>query len=104
MAKAQGASYRLGPELEISGYGCNDHFLEPDTILHGIQVLAELLASPECQDIIGDVGIALIHVSLILTSLSNQSARCLEWYKIQLPGPILQQKIALDPSQKAPCQ
>ena len=28
MAKEQGALYRLGPELELCGYGCNDHFLE----------------------------------------------------------------------------
>jgi NAD+ synthase (glutamine-hydrolysing) len=28
MAKEQGAIYRLGPELELCGYGCNDHFLE----------------------------------------------------------------------------
>jgi NAD+ synthase (glutamine-hydrolysing) len=28
LAKEAGACYRLGPELEITGYGCNDHFLE----------------------------------------------------------------------------
>ena len=27
-AKAEGATFRVGPELEISGYGCEDHFLE----------------------------------------------------------------------------
>ncbi|CAM9696941.1 unnamed protein product, partial [Heterosigma akashiwo] len=27
-AKAKGAKYRLGPELEICGYGCEDHYLE----------------------------------------------------------------------------
>ena len=27
-AKLKGAKYRLGPELEISGYSCEDHFLE----------------------------------------------------------------------------
>ncbi|ELT96786.1 hypothetical protein CAPTEDRAFT_205115 [Capitella teleta] len=53
-AKALGATYRLGPELEISGYGCNDHFLESDTALHCMQVLAELLASPVCTDILCD--------------------------------------------------
>ena len=29
-AKEAGASLRVGPELEISGYGCLDHFLELD--------------------------------------------------------------------------
>jgi hypothetical protein len=33
-AKQKGATYRLGPELEISGYGCEDHFLEQDTFAH----------------------------------------------------------------------
>jgi len=34
-AKQAGAVIRLGPELEITGYGCEDHFLELDTINHG---------------------------------------------------------------------
>jgi hypothetical protein len=33
-AKQKGASYRLGPELELCGYGCEDHFLEQDTFAH----------------------------------------------------------------------
>lgn len=33
-AKADGATIRLGPELEITGYGCEDHFLELDTVTH----------------------------------------------------------------------
>lgn len=80
MAKAQGARYRLGPELEIryglenfilakcfllqpdhslsscSGYGCADHFHESDTLLHSFEVLKKLLQSPVTQDIICDVG------------------------------------------------
>lgn len=27
-AKEKGAKIRSGPELEITGYGCGDHFLE----------------------------------------------------------------------------
>jgi NAD+ synthase (glutamine-hydrolysing) len=37
------AKLRIGPELEIPGYGCEDHFFETDTILHSWQVLGELL-------------------------------------------------------------
>uniref|UniRef100_A0A803LWN3 Glutamine-dependent NAD(+) synthetase n=1 Tax=Chenopodium quinoa TaxID=63459 RepID=A0A803LWN3_CHEQI len=33
-AKDAGATIRLGPELEITGYGCEDHFLELDTVSH----------------------------------------------------------------------
>lgn len=28
IAKERGATLRVGPELEITGYGCLDHFLE----------------------------------------------------------------------------
>ncbi|XP_046583334.1 LOW QUALITY PROTEIN: glutamine-dependent NAD(+) synthetase-like [Haliotis rubra] len=60
-AKNQGARYRLGPELEIPGYACGDHFLESDTFLHSWEVLAELLQSPVTQDIICDVGMPVMH-------------------------------------------
>ena len=43
IAKASSATYRLGPELEISGYGCEDHFLEMDTFLHSWESLKLLL-------------------------------------------------------------
>lgn len=61
MAKAQGAKYRLGPELEICGYGCADHFYESDTLLHSFQVLKKLLESPVTEDIICDVGMPIMH-------------------------------------------
>ena len=34
MAKQAGAVIRLGPELEVTGYGCEDHFLELDSVSH----------------------------------------------------------------------
>ncbi len=55
-AKAQGASYRLGPELEICGYGCNDHFYESDTFHHAFEALALLLQSDDARDIVCDIG------------------------------------------------
>lgn len=61
VAKKEGARYRLGPELEISGYGCEDHFLEPDTFQHSVEVLAELLGCGIMEDIICDIGICLLH-------------------------------------------
>lgn len=61
MAKAKGAKYRLGPELEICGYGCADHYYESDTILHSFEVLKQLLESPITQDIICDVGMPIMH-------------------------------------------
>ncbi|XP_040322152.1 glutamine-dependent NAD(+) synthetase isoform X3 [Herpailurus yagouaroundi] len=61
IAKCKGATYRLGPELEICGYGCWDHYYESDTLLHSLQVLAALLESPVTQDIICDVGMPVMH-------------------------------------------
>ncbi|XP_057192116.1 glutamine-dependent NAD(+) synthetase [Triplophysa rosa] len=61
IAKKEGAKYRLGPELEICGYGCADHFYESDTLLHSFQVLKSLLESPLTQDIICDVGMPVMH-------------------------------------------
>ncbi|KAK3533658.1 hypothetical protein QTP70_024032 [Hemibagrus guttatus] len=61
IAKSKGAKYRLGPELEICGYGCADHFYESDTLLHCFQVLKTLLESPKTQDIICDVGMPVMH-------------------------------------------
>nr|XP_036867344.1 glutamine-dependent NAD(+) synthetase isoform X8 [Manis javanica] len=61
IAKHKGARYRLGPELEICGYGCWDHYYESDTLLHSLQVLAALLESPVTQDIICDVGMPVMH-------------------------------------------
>lgn len=60
-AKEMGATFRTGPELEISGYSCEDHFYESDTFLHSWEVLLELLTSPICKDIIIDVGMPVMH-------------------------------------------
>ena len=40
MAKKKGASYRLGPELEVCGYTCEDGFFEPDTVTHSWDVIS----------------------------------------------------------------
>ncbi|XP_077420957.1 glutamine-dependent NAD(+) synthetase [Vanacampus margaritifer] len=61
IAKENGAKYRLGPELEICGYGCADHFHESDTLLHSFEVLKKLLECPITQDIICDVGMPIMH-------------------------------------------
>nr|XP_045008151.1 glutamine-dependent NAD(+) synthetase isoform X1 [Jaculus jaculus] len=61
IAKSRGAKYRLGPELEICGYGCWDHYHESDTLLHSFHVLAKLLGSSITQNIICDVGMPVMH-------------------------------------------
>ncbi|KAI8100054.1 uncharacterized protein BX664DRAFT_322756 [Halteromyces radiatus] len=64
IAKERGARLRVGPELEITGYGCQDHFLEGDTYLHSWEVLASILKSEEAKDMILDIGMPIIHKSV----------------------------------------
>ena len=61
IAKAAGARYRLGPELEISGYGCEDAFLEGDTIRHSWECLAEILKGDLTDGILCDIGMPVMH-------------------------------------------
>ncbi|KAI9889188.1 MAG: glutamine-dependent NAD(+) synthetase [Vezdaea aestivalis] len=60
-AKAKGASLRVGPELEVTGYGCLDHFLEGDVFLNSWEVLAHILQHKDCQDILLDIGMPVAH-------------------------------------------
>lgn len=51
----------MGPELEIPGYGCEDHFTEIDTVEHSWEVLAELLKGRLTDGIVCDLGMPVIH-------------------------------------------
>ncbi|KAM9915858.1 hypothetical protein OXX59_010357, partial [Metschnikowia pulcherrima] len=59
--KALNARLRVGPELEVCGYGCLDHFAENDVYRQSWQMYAQILEHPDCQDIILDVGMPIIH-------------------------------------------
>lgn len=60
-SKKLGARYRLGPELEVPGYGCEDHFFEHDTLLHSWEALASLISDAELsRDIIIDIGMPVL--------------------------------------------
>ncbi|PVV03349.1 hypothetical protein BB560_002176 [Smittium megazygosporum] len=59
-AKAQNAKIRLGSELEIPGYSCQDHFFEHDTVYHSWQVLAKLLSDPELFGILVVTGMPVL--------------------------------------------
>ncbi|PWN27610.1 glutamine-dependent NAD(+) synthetase with GAT domain-containing protein [Jaminaea rosea] len=73
-SKALGAKLRVGPELEITGYGCFDHFLEGDTVLHSWQVLAQILESDATHGIVCDIGMPVLHRS----TLYNCRVLCLD--------------------------
>ncbi|KAK6947955.1 NAD/GMP synthase [Dillenia turbinata] len=59
-AKEAGAVVRLGPELEITGYGCEDHFLELDTVSHSWECLKELLLGDWTDGILCSFGMPII--------------------------------------------
>ena len=61
IAKARGAAMRVGPELEITGYGCLDHFLESDVYLHSWEQIAIIMQDPTLHDIIIDIGLPVVH-------------------------------------------
>ncbi|XP_061347600.1 glutamine-dependent NAD(+) synthetase [Gastrolobium bilobum] len=59
-AKEAGAVIRLGPELEIPGYGCEDHFLELDTVNHAWECLKDILLGDWTDDIVCSIGMPVI--------------------------------------------
>ena len=60
LAKELGAKLRVGPELDICGYDCFDHFLEIDTIKLCWEVLAKILDSDLTNDIICEFGLPVL--------------------------------------------
>lgn len=63
-AKKKGARLRVGPELEVCGYGCLDHFAENDLYDHCWEIYAEILNNPDTWGIILDIGMPIIHNSV----------------------------------------
>jgi NAD+ synthase (glutamine-hydrolysing) len=61
LAKQAGATYRLGPELELSGYGCEDHFLEADTFAHCWESLIALLERGATDALLCDFGMPVLY-------------------------------------------
>lgn len=59
-AKDAGAKFRIGPELELSGYSCEDHFLEMDTYLHCEQSLAAILLSDLTDGLLCEIGMPIM--------------------------------------------
>jgi NAD+ synthase (glutamine-hydrolysing) len=61
IAKKEGATLRVGPELEITGYGLLDHFLESDVFLHSWEMVARILSDRELDGIIFTLGLPVRH-------------------------------------------
>ncbi|KAF1956968.1 glutamine-dependent NAD(+) synthetase with GAT domain-containing protein [Byssothecium circinans] len=63
-ALKQGAKLRVGPELELCGYGLLDHFLENDVYDHALEFIARILSDKELHGIVIDLGAPISHNSL----------------------------------------
>ena len=64
MAKKAKCTYRLGPELELTGYSCEDHFYEMDTIKFAWKCLGNILNADKgtlTNDIVCDIGMPVLH-------------------------------------------
>ncbi|AAS54848.1 AGR358Wp [Eremothecium gossypii ATCC 10895] len=61
IAKEKNAKLRVGPELEVSGYGCLDHFLEDDVYLHSWEMYAQILKDEKTHGILLDIGMPVVH-------------------------------------------
>lgn len=60
-AKEAGGKLRVGPELEVCGYGCLDHLLEQDLYLHCWEMLERILKDESCFNILLDIGMPVQH-------------------------------------------
>ncbi|KAM0854461.1 hypothetical protein ACQ4PT_050421 [Festuca glaucescens] len=63
-AKTAGAVVRIGPELELTGYGCEDHFLEQDTTAHAWECLKDILSGDYTDNILCSIGMPIIFKSV----------------------------------------
>ena len=58
--KKENSRFRMGAELEVPGYSCEDHFLEEDTFTHCWEVCADILKA-DFPDIIICIGMPVMH-------------------------------------------
>ena len=56
-----GCSIRVGSELEVSGYGCADHFIEYDTIFHSWDIIKDIIRSGITENIVCELGTPVLH-------------------------------------------
>ena len=47
--------------MELTGYGCEDHFTEIDTLEHAWECLAEIIQGGHTEHIVCDIGMPLMH-------------------------------------------
>lgn len=63
-ARQEKCFYRVGPEMEVPGYSCDDHFKEIDLYHHCWEVVADILREGLSDGIVIDLGMPVIHRSV----------------------------------------
>jgi NAD+ synthase (glutamine-hydrolysing) len=63
-AKAEKCVFRVGAELEVPGYSCDDHFKEVDLYYHCWETVGDILAQGLSNDIVIDLGMPVLHRSV----------------------------------------
>ena len=61
IAKSHNSQIRVGPELEICGYSCEDHYLEIDTVEHSWLMIEEIIKSNITENILCSFGMPVIY-------------------------------------------
>lgn len=62
--KKLGGYFRMGPELELSGYSCEDHFYEFETTFECWRSIGEILKSDLSHNCLLDIGMPVEHNSV----------------------------------------
>ena len=65
LCKNEKCTIRVGGELEITGYSCQDHFLESDTLLHSWEVVSKVISSGLTEGIFTDLGMPILHSGVL---------------------------------------
>ena len=60
IAKSHNSQIRVGPELEICGYSCEDHYLEIDTVEHSWLMIEEIIKSKITENILCSFGMPVL--------------------------------------------
>lgn len=65
ICKEEKCTMRVGGELEVTGYSCEDHFLEIDTLVHSWEVVESIIKSGITDGILTDLGMPILHMGVL---------------------------------------
>ena len=69
IAKSHNSQIRIGPELEICGYSCEDHFFETETIELSWLIIEKILKSKITENILCSFGMPVLFNQTLYTCI-----------------------------------